>query len=267
MDTISRFSKLQSGGFVLGLLLLLLNDFVLKTTFHNWFTGKLSDLTGLFIFPIFLSVFFPRHCLKIYWATALGFIFWKSSWSSNFIETWNRVPYLFPIDRVVDYSDYLALVILPFSYQYFKQGTNFRVRLAPWLLVMVAGFAFMATSRPTPSKTYTYNVRYKIFMPREEVVEKLKQIDTLSSSSIVDISAHSEGRLLDTLSFAFSSPKVLAGYFKVYASKRQACLLLKRVKVSLSRDEKKSSKQTKEGLRKQFEAIIINQLGKPVIRF
>ncbi len=47
--------------FLLSVLLLLLNDWLLKPLFHNDLTGKLSDLAGLFAFPFFLSAFFPAH--------------------------------------------------------------------------------------------------------------------------------------------------------------------------------------------------------------
>ena len=40
---------LGSPGFLVGLLLLLSNDFVFKEQFHNGFTGKLSDFAGLFV--------------------------------------------------------------------------------------------------------------------------------------------------------------------------------------------------------------------------
>lgn len=50
-----NFSILVSPGFLLCLCLLLLNDFILKSEFHNALTGKLSDFAGLFIFPLFFS--------------------------------------------------------------------------------------------------------------------------------------------------------------------------------------------------------------------
>ena len=46
------FQILGSPGFLIGLSLLLTNDFVLKEQFHNGFTGKLSDFAGLFVFSI-----------------------------------------------------------------------------------------------------------------------------------------------------------------------------------------------------------------------
>ena len=70
--------EFTSLGFILGLAILLLNDFYLKTLFGNWFTGKLSDFAGLFIFPMFWSILFPRFKNKIYFVTLIIFIYWLS---------------------------------------------------------------------------------------------------------------------------------------------------------------------------------------------
>ena len=41
---------------LLSIVVLLINDHVLKIYSPSWFTGKLSDFAGLFFFPILLSV-------------------------------------------------------------------------------------------------------------------------------------------------------------------------------------------------------------------
>jgi len=56
---------LVSSGFLAGLSVLLVNDFVLKQIFHNWLTGKLSDLAGLFIFPMFLVLRKVSYCINM----------------------------------------------------------------------------------------------------------------------------------------------------------------------------------------------------------
>jgi len=53
-----RSAYLCNLAFIVGLGLLLLNDHVLKATYGNWFTGKLSDVAGLLIFPLFLQFVF-----------------------------------------------------------------------------------------------------------------------------------------------------------------------------------------------------------------
>jgi hypothetical protein len=140
-------SILLSTGFLIGLFLLLLNDFYLKYTFGNWFTGKLSDVAGLFIFPLFIIALFPRIGKKAFWGTALFFIWWKSPWSQSVIEGWNSLN-LFQLNRVVDYSDLLALAILPFAYSYNSNyKTSFKVvQLARPLVFATALFSFCSTS-------------------------------------------------------------------------------------------------------------------------
>jgi hypothetical protein len=139
-----KFKKLTHLGFVTALLLLLCNDFYWKTAFHNAFTGKLSDFAGLFAFPYFLSVVWGKPKKVVYVLTALGFIFWKSSFSGGFIEIWNA--YFIEIQRVVDYSDLIALMILPVSYQYLLQNQTYQIRLHPTLFIVLSCFAFGATS-------------------------------------------------------------------------------------------------------------------------
>ncbi|PUV24993.1 hypothetical protein DCO56_08585 [Sphingobacterium athyrii] len=46
-----RLKYLVSPLFIFVLFLLIINDFFLKAAFHNTFTGKLSDFSGLLFFP------------------------------------------------------------------------------------------------------------------------------------------------------------------------------------------------------------------------
>ena len=63
------------------LIILLLNDFLFKSWFSNFITGKLSDFAGLFVFPIFWYCIFPNYKKAIFTLTGLCFIFWKSEYS------------------------------------------------------------------------------------------------------------------------------------------------------------------------------------------
>lgn len=106
---------LTSAGFIAGLIVLLANDFVLKQAYPGAITGKLSDVAGLFIFPMFFAAFWPRRSREIYAATALAFAWWKSPWSQGAIDGWNALP-LWDVGRVVDWMDLFALAVLPLSY-------------------------------------------------------------------------------------------------------------------------------------------------------
>jgi hypothetical protein len=105
---------LRNPQFLTGLLVLLLNDLVLKPSLHNWFTGKLSDFAGLYIFPVFLCHFFPAYRRHIYWLVAVLFAFWKSSMSDGLVGFLHSIHV--PFDRVTDLTDLVALVALPWSY-------------------------------------------------------------------------------------------------------------------------------------------------------
>ncbi len=50
-----------SPGFVVGLAVLLTNDLVLKPAFHNFLTGKLSDIAGIWLASLFLSAVFQKR--------------------------------------------------------------------------------------------------------------------------------------------------------------------------------------------------------------
>ena len=127
--------------------LLLLNDFILKQTLHNWLTGKLSDFAGVFILPLFLAIFFPKRIKTIIPASALFFVFWKSPWSSGLIEWINMLP-LFSYSRVVDYTDLIALLILPLSYWIYSRKNELNVlKIKPIYPLAISVFALLATSQ------------------------------------------------------------------------------------------------------------------------
>ena len=54
---------LASPGFVLALVVLVLNDHVLKQAYPGWVTGKLSDVAGLVVAPLLLAV--PLTLLRV----------------------------------------------------------------------------------------------------------------------------------------------------------------------------------------------------------
>ena len=55
-----------SPAFIVALIALFVNDFYLKNKFPGLLTGKLSDIAGLFIFPIFIYFIFGKNKLRIY---------------------------------------------------------------------------------------------------------------------------------------------------------------------------------------------------------
>jgi hypothetical protein len=140
-----QLNILTSPAFILALCLLLANDFLFKPTLNNSLTGKLSDFTGLFIFPLFWVALFPQLRKIIYVFTGFLFVFWKSEHSQPLITSWNNLE-LFPVFRTVDITDLIALLILPFSYLYSCAQRQTSYRFAPFVVAVISLVAFTATS-------------------------------------------------------------------------------------------------------------------------
>jgi hypothetical protein len=170
--------------FLVGILLLALNDHFLKWQCSNWLTGKLSDFIGLLILPMFVLFIFPR--LKKYAIVLCGlfFIFWKLPISENFITFYNKFA-IIPITRVVDYTDLIALFVLPISYVLLKNIDYYRIlksnlKLNPLLMLIPSCFVFMATSPPIssymrPNGDIHIGKSYRIKVSQEVILDKLRQ--------------------------------------------------------------------------------------------
>jgi len=162
--------------FLLGLSLLLLNDFYLKGRFHNALTGKLSDFAGLFIFPLFFVALCPRLRRFVYIATALLFVFWKSALSQPLIDAWNAFAF-FKVWRVVDYTDLLALLVLPLSF-FHSKSPPMRVpaaRFAPLAVALISMFAFTATQ--SVKTKIEYGDKYYFDFPRTELFRRINELN------------------------------------------------------------------------------------------
>lgn len=181
--------------FVTAVILLLLNDFIFKQTYHNWFTGKLSDFVGLFFFPIFFAAFFKSKTKSIFIATAVFFVYFKSSFSAPFIAFFNAFA-PFSIARVIDYTDLLALCILPFSYYIFKNVDQLKqIKLNPALPIFLAGFAMMSTSKP--ESFLEINESYEINKSKDDLIAHINTID--SQFNALSTSVYLSKELSDTV--------------------------------------------------------------------
>ena len=137
------YKHLVSIPFLGALFTLLLNDFFLKPSLHNFLTGKISDFCGLFVFSIFWTALFPNRKNIIFFLTAILFVLWKSPYSTPFIEVFSR--HLFPIGRVIDLSDLAALLVLPLAYKQLSKPQE-KVFSHPYLIGTITIFSFCATS-------------------------------------------------------------------------------------------------------------------------
>lgn len=179
-----RFSAIfLSRGFLLFLFILLVNDFLLKGLFGNWFTGKLSDFAGLFIFPLALTAVFPRYIKGIHIATALVFCLFKSSLASPLISLWNSLGILH-IGRVIDYTDLIALPMIAVSYMYALSillgkpliSIGFSRRLATNFVLILSLFSFGATSRV--DKTTPVKIRNHLPYCSQDILKVLHKMQS-----------------------------------------------------------------------------------------
>jgi hypothetical protein len=176
---------INSYWFLTGLFLLLLNDFVLKAHFGNWFTGKLSDFAGLFIFPIFFTALFPRQKKAIFVLTAILFALWKSSLSQPFIDTWNANAWI-TIDRVVDPSDLLGLLALPLAFLVESRRDKLKhLRIQPILPFLLSTFAFAATSYMTE---VPIGISHTFQLPKDSIVRRWNHLEAFNHDENQDTS-------------------------------------------------------------------------------
>ena len=141
-----RMNLLATPLFVVSISLLALNDFVFKTSFHNWLTGKLSDIAGLMGFAVFACAIWPARRWVVATAISAAFILWKSPYSQPVIDFINGI-LPFNLGRIPDYSDCIALPGVWLT-------CWFIVRLHPWpmrnwivgVTAVLSLFLFTATS-------------------------------------------------------------------------------------------------------------------------
>ncbi len=135
---------------LLAVAVLALNDHLLKALYPGWWTGKLSDLAGLFYFPLFLTA-----AGRLVWASArrlvradtqlrvtrlqrshliaacvgTALVFAAINTSADAMAGWNRLLSLgFPSRGTVDPTDLLALPMIVASYAW---GLRFVARQGP----------------------------------------------------------------------------------------------------------------------------------------
>lgn len=147
------------------LAVLVTNDHVLKGAglLPGWLTGKLSDVAGLFLFPLVLAALARRLLPRIdgrtlaAWcavATAVGFALVKLS------PAWNAAATALLGATAPDPTDLVALPMVALSASFARRSSGAGVAGAParvWLergALVLAAVACMATSRPMQVRNY-----------------------------------------------------------------------------------------------------------------
>ena len=162
--------------FITSIILLIVNDIFLKSYYSNYFTGKLSDIVGLFSFPYFLSLLLPKTVKFNYIGTAIFFIIWKSELIEPILIFFQNLG--IGINRTVDYSDLITLIVLPISYRYWNSNFNDYIPnkfyLTPIILTLCS-LSFIATSMPKEYKRINLKSNLEISLRAEDqdVITKL----------------------------------------------------------------------------------------------
>ena len=171
--------------FIFGIVILFLNDHFFKFYYSNFLTGKLSDICGIIIFPLFLTYIFPKLKERSVFLACTVFIFWKSEYSQSLIDLYNKYSFI-QTSRIIDYSDLLVLIFLPFPYYLIKNIETFEnltfKKVNPKLVFIPSLLIFIAES-PPPSFYYTmndgnlkcHNCNITINKNKNYIVEKLNQ--------------------------------------------------------------------------------------------
>lgn len=180
----NKASLLLHPFFVGSLAVLLSNDCWGKYAFPGLLTGKLSDFVGLIVLPVFCRVLFPSLSKKhILLTVALFFIWFKSPLSQPLLNTINQFSY-WPVNRVVDYSDLVALCVLPLAVRI--QPKTIRLQTTGffflrWALGAITFFSLCSTSvyrglfqaHPAMDDVY-FGESITIKRPAEEVLRNLE---------------------------------------------------------------------------------------------
>lgn len=150
-----RAKYLLSPWFIGSLLLLICNDLWWKAAYSNTLTGKLSDFSGVLVLGLLFNFFSERNRNLNALFVIVFFTFWKSPLSEGLIVTWNGFG-LFPVERMVDYTDLWAFAMLPIVSHLPFPERKFRMVPLTALLACTA-FAFASTSRSERITGWEYN--------------------------------------------------------------------------------------------------------------
>jgi hypothetical protein len=176
-------SVVTSWIFILCLAVLFINDWWLKAAYPNALTGKISDFAGIALVTLLALAAWPRRKYIIYACIALAFLWWKSPLSEPLIQFVNaHGPY--PIGRVVDYTDLIALAIMPFCRNILDKNTSScilnRESIRNIIAVPIAAmtiFVMMATSAmPTRQEFAIQTIKSSSELKTDEVAARIRKL-------------------------------------------------------------------------------------------
>ena len=199
--TFERRHLLLNYIFIVCLIILVLNDHIFKWEFSNWFTGKLSDLVGMIILPMLITFFSPKSVKFNLFLSAVLFMFWKSSLSTSAIDFYNKYA-LIKTSRVIDYTDYIALLMLPLAYALIKNIQTksayiIPIKLNAAFILVPTVFILMAETPPryfyltaNNSRFICHNCDVTLKMSQRRILEKLHEFDIKIDTTLTPMATY-----------------------------------------------------------------------------
>lgn len=134
--------------------------------------------------------------------SALFFIWWKSPLSQSSIDWYNSWAFI-PITRVVDYTDYLALLVLWPLFHWVRRGYHIscervQFRLSNVIVLSITMLAFSATS-PPPEFYYSFSDGNVSFYGAKYRVKGSKTAILTDISTMADAPVYEDVTLRDSL--------------------------------------------------------------------
>jgi hypothetical protein len=169
---------LQQPTTLLSIVLLLLNDHILKIVVPSWLTGKISDFAGLYFFPFLVaagwSVLFSRLNFKpraigqlSFGFVAIWFFLLKSSPVVNSLTSeLSSFIVGYPAKFSSDWTDIFGLTAMIPAWKLWNQNREWRQNGFAYIVLSIGAFAAIATSPALPTvETVTH-----LWMENETVV-------------------------------------------------------------------------------------------------
>lgn len=131
------------------LIIWFLNDHFFKFEYSNFLTGKLSDFTGLIVFPISIQLLLKKTFTKlknIFWLSIL--IVYIPFSIINLSQDFNNLFYKYFFGNQNGIADLTDLLVIPFSFIILVLFKNIELSFPnKTLFILVNVFCFMNTSR------------------------------------------------------------------------------------------------------------------------
>lgn len=182
-QTLSNSSKFLSSPISFLLIFLwIANDHIWKAQFHNEITGKISDITGLIVFPFFLTAIgfiinygtLKEKTLFVFTNLTIATLFSVINWS----QEWNNWIYINCFGNqngTADKTDLLSVPICLLANFYFYKKysakeimVSARIKYLHVIAITLSALAFINTSTPEPKSNYEEEIFYPILLARPE---------------------------------------------------------------------------------------------------